>query len=127
MHKAEVVSGPNKGDELPFTAEYSGNLSATLVFPLADGGIYIRADYSYMDDHLTNGAPVTVDHDIQDRSLLNMKAGWRNEHWNVSIWSKNLTDEAYAGLTAVTLPLTGVDAYFLAPPRTYGATLRYDF
>jgi iron complex outermembrane receptor protein len=127
MHKAEVTSGPNDGTELPFTADYSGNLSATLVLPLADGGIYIRADYSYMDDHLTNGAAVTDDDDIQDRSLLNMKAGWRNDHWNASVWAKNLNDEAYAGLTAATLPLTGMDAYFLAPPRTYGVTLRYDF
>ena len=64
---------------------------------------------------------------IQDRNLLNMKAGWRNDHWNASIWAKNLNDEAYAGLTAETLPLTGMDAYFLTPPRTFGATLRYDF
>jgi iron complex outermembrane receptor protein len=127
MDKAEIVSGPEKGNALPFTAEYSANLSATLVLPLADGGIYIRADYSYMDDHLTNGAAVTDDNDIQDRSLLNMKAGWRNDHWNASIWAKNLNDEAYAGLTAETLPLTGMDAYFLTPPRTFGATLRYDF
>lgn len=127
MHKAEITSGPNDGNELPFTADYSGNLSATLVLPLADGGFYLRADYSYMDDHLTNGAAVTDDKDIQDRSLLNMKAGWRNDHWNASVWAKNLNDDPYAGLTAETLPLSGMDAYFLAPPRTYGATLRYDF
>lgn len=127
MHKAEIVSGPQKGSSLPFTAQYSGNLSATLAFPLGDGGIYIRADYSYMDDHLTNGAAVTDNKDIQSRNLLNMKAGWRNDHWNASIWAKNLNDDAYAGLTAATLPLSGMDAYFLAPPRTYGATLRYDF
>jgi iron complex outermembrane receptor protein len=56
-----------------------------------------------------------------------MKAGWRNDHWNASVWAKNLNNDAYAGLTAETLPLSGMDAYFLAPPRTYGATLRYDF
>lgn len=44
-----------------------------------------------------------------------------------SIRAKNLNDEAYGGLTAQTLPLTGMDAYVLAPPRTFGATLRYDF
>jgi len=38
-----------------------------------------------------------------------------------------VTDDAYASLTAETLPLTGMDACFFAPPRTYGATLRYDF
>lgn len=127
MDKAEVTSGPEKGRVLPFTAEYSGTLSATLVIPFSEGYIFSRADFSYMDDHLTNGAAVTDDNDIQDRRLLNLRLGWRNDHWNASIWAKNVTDDAYASLTAETLPLTGMDAYFLAPPRMYGATLRYDF
>jgi iron complex outermembrane receptor protein len=127
LDKREITSGPDKGLELPFTAKYSGTLSATLVFPWAEGYLYTRADYSYMDDHLTNGSAVTEEKDIQERTTVNLKAGWRNDHWNVSIWAKNLTDDAYASLTAETLPLSGVDAYFLAPPRTYGATLRYDF
>jgi iron complex outermembrane receptor protein len=84
-------------------------------------------DYSYMDDHLTNAAAEVEDKDVQDRNVVNAKVGWRNDHWNVSVWGKNLTEDDYAVLTATTLPLTGVDAYFLAPPRTYGATLRYDF
>jgi len=127
LDKREITSGPDQGLELPFTAEYSGTLSATLVFPWADGYHYTRADYSYMDDHLTNASAVTEEKDIQERTTLNLKTGWRNDRWNVSIWAKNLTDDAYASLTAETLPLSGVDAYFLSPPRTYGATLRYDF
>ncbi len=127
LDKREITSGPDQGLELPFTAEYSGTLSATLVFPWADGYHYTRADYSYMDDHLTNASAVTEEKDIQERTTLNLKTGWRNDQWNVSIWAKNLTDDAYASLTAETLPLSGVDAYFLSPPRTYGATLRYDF
>ena len=80
-----------------------------------------------MDDHLTTASAEFGDRDIQDRNLLNGRVGWRNDHWNVSICGKNLTDDEYAGLTAATLPITGMDAYFLVPPRTYGATLRYDF
>ena len=127
MHKYEVTDGPQKGDDLPYTAEYSGTLSTTMVFPLADGGLYIRGDYSYMDDHLTVPGTEIRSHDVQDRNLLNAKLGWRNDHWNVSVWGKNLTEDEYAGLTAVTFELSAMDAYFLAPPRTYGATLRYDF
>ena len=127
MHKYEITEGPQKGDNLPFTAEYSATASATIVFPLADGGIYLRADYSYMDDHLTTDSANTADRDYQNRNLVNAKLGWRNDHWNVSVWGKNLSDNKYAGLTASTFPITTMDAYFLAPPRTYGATLRYDF
>lgn len=129
MHKYEITDGPEDGAELPFTADYSGNLAATLVFPLGDGGIYWRTDYSYMDDHSTNVAKSADlrDSDFDDRNLVNTKLGWRNDNWNVSIWGKNLTDDEYASQTASPFLITGMDAYFLAPPRTYGATLRYDF
>jgi len=129
MHKYEITDGPEDGAELPFTADYSGNLAATLVFPLGDGGIYWRTDYSYMDDHSTNVAKAADlrDSDFDDRNLVNTKLGWRNDNWNVSIWGKNLTDDEYASQTASPFLITGMDAYFLAPPRTYGATLRYDF
>lgn len=127
MSKYQITDGPNKGAELPFTAEYSGTVSATLMLPLADGAIYSRTDYSYMDDHLTTGSVNPTSKDLQDRTTLNTKLGWRNDHWNLSVWGKNLTNDIYAGLTAETFLVTGMDAYFLAPPRTYGATLRYDF
>lgn len=129
MHDYEVTDGPDDGLELPFTAKYSGNLAATLVFPLADGAIYTRADYSYMDDHSTNVASEVnlQPKDFDDRNLVNLTVGWRNEQWNVSVWGKNITDDEYASQTVVPFPFSAMDAYFLAPPRTYGATLRYDF
>jgi iron complex outermembrane receptor protein len=127
MNKYEVTDGVNKGRELPWTADYSGNLGATLVFPLADGAIYLRGDYIYMDDHAIRIADSLEEWDIDDRELLNLKVGWRNDNWNISVWGKNLTDDEYAAQTSARFLLTGSVQYFLAPPRTYGATLRYDF
>ena len=129
MHKYEITDGPDECLELPFTADYSGNLAATLVFPLGDGMIYWRTDYIYMDDHSTNVAAQDDlrDSDFDDRNLLNSKLGWRNDNWNLSVWGKNLTDDEYATQTASPFLVSGMDAYFLAPPLTYGATVRYDF
>ena len=129
LDQYEFTAGPDKGLDLAYAAELSGNLGATLVFPLADGGVYLRGDYSYMGDHLTNTAPAAQleAKDEQDRQNLNMVLGWRNDNWNVSLWGKNLTDEEYAVQTMVPYPISDMDAYFLAPPKTYGATLRYDF
>ena len=129
MHKYEFTAGDREGQDLPFTADFSGNLGATLVFPLAYGGIYIRGDYIFMDDHATSSANADEieDKDFDDRTLVNAKIGWRNDHWNLSIWGKNLTEDEYAALTSKTQTFSGRDAYFLTPPRTYGATLRYDF
>ena len=129
MNKYEITDGPEKGADLPFTAEFSGTLAATLVFPLGDGGVYWRTDYSYMDDHVTNVASAAQlrDADYDNRNLVNSKLGWRNDSWNVSIWGKNLTDDKYAMQTAAPFLVSGMDAYFLAPPRTFGATVRYTF
>lgn len=129
MHKYEITDGPEKGADLPFTAEFSGTLAATLVFPLGDGGVYWRTDYSYMDDHSTNVASTAQlrDADYDNRNLVNSKLGWRNNSWNVSVWGKNLTDDKYAMQTALPFLVSGMEAYFLAPPRTLGATVRYTF
>jgi iron complex outermembrane receptor protein len=120
MDKYEITDGPNKGDDLAYTAKYSGNLAATVMFPLADGGVYWRTDYSYMGDH-DNGQ--TED----DRTVVNSRLGWRNDNWDLAAWGKNLTDDEYAYLTAATFVFSGMDAFFLAPPRTYGVTARYMF
>jgi len=127
MHDYEVVSGPNEGKQLSTTPEYTANLGATLLFPLGDGNLYLRGDYMYMDDHVTNNSNEPDAEAFQDRELLNAKLGWRNDNWNLSIWGKNLTDDAYAGLTSQVQRFSGSRAYYLTPPRTYGATLRYDF
>lgn len=129
MHKYQITDGPEKGADLPFTAEFSGTVAATLVFPLGDGGIYWRTDYSYMDNHTTNVASATQlrDEDYDNRNLINSKVGWRNDSWNVSVWGKNLSDDKYAMQTVLPFLVSGMEAYFLAPPRTFGATVRYTF
>jgi iron complex outermembrane receptor protein len=127
LHDYDVVDGPNKGKKLSTTPDYTVNLGATLVYPLADGTLYLRGDYMFMDEHVTNNSNEPEDVAFQDRTLFNAKIGWRDDHWNLSVWGKNLTDDAYAGLTSQVQGFSGSRAYFLAPPRTYGATLRYDF
>ncbi|MCR9104143.1 MAG: TonB-dependent receptor [Gammaproteobacteria bacterium] len=127
MDKYEITSGPNEGDDLPYTAEYSYSLNATFFLPLADGAIYMRTDYSYMDDHANSASGNLRDDQFDDREDLNAKLGWRNENWNISVWGKNLTDDEYVSFTATTFPVTSTDAFWLAPPRTWGATARYDF
>ena len=120
MHDYDITEGVNKGQELDFTADLTANLGATVVFPLANGGIFARADYMYMNDHQSGVF-------VEDREVVNGRLGWRNNNWNISVWGKNLTDDEYVSLGAETFSFSGMDAFFLAPPRTYGATLRYDF
>jgi iron complex outermembrane receptor protein len=127
MHDYDVVSGPNKGKKLSTTADYTANAAATLVFPLKEGTLYLRGDYMYMGDHVTNNSNEPDDEVYTDRTLINAKMGWRNDDWNLSVWGKNLTGDAYSAFTSSIQRFSGSRAYYLAPPRTYGATLRYDF
>jgi len=129
MDKYEITGGDREGDKLAYVADYTANLAATLVFPVADGTLYLRGDYMYMDDHATNGANSEnlVAKDFNDRKLLNAKIGWRNDNWNLSIWAKNLTDDDYATSTGNPQIYSGNTNYFVAAPRTFGATVRYNY
>lgn len=129
MDKYEITGGDREGDKLAYVPDYTANLAATLVFPVADGTLYLRGDYMYMDDHATNGANSEnlEAKDFNDRKLLNAKIGWRNDNWNLSIWGKNLNDDDYAMLTGSPQIDSGNTLYFVAAPRTFGATVRYDY
>jgi iron complex outermembrane receptor protein len=101
-------------------------VAATFLLPLADGMTYLRTDYNFMGDHFAN-ATYQPPETEQDRSLFNARLGWRNERWDAALWVKNITDEAYSSQTAAPIVFSGTKAEFLDAPRTYGATVRYNF
>lgn len=81
---------------------------------------YALCDYIYRGEHdLENG------HD--ERKEFNPRIGWRNGNWNLSIWGKNLTDDEYASMIYNAQKWSGKQAHLLAPPRTYGVDVRYNF
>ena len=116
----------DEGFEVPNAPDWSGNLAATLLLPVAQGVTYLRGDYSFMSDHFTNPT-YQVDSDEQDRTLVNVRLGWRNDSWDAAVWVKNATDQAYSIVALTPNANTGTEAQFLAPPRTWGATVRYSF
>ena len=128
MNKYEVTAGPNAGKELGFVADWSGNVGATLIFPVASGNIYVRGDYIFMNDHwVTNRDDRVASTDRYDRSLVNARLGWRNDHWNFLIWVQNLTEDDYPTTTNAVQSYSGNQAFVLSPPRTYGVSVRRDF
>ena len=71
-------------------------------------------------DPLKSQPPLTL---VNARLVL----GAMDERWSAELWAQNLTDEDYHQVV-VDQPLqTGTFATFLAPPRTYGVTLRGRF
>lgn len=123
---AQYTKGELENYDVAFAPTWSGNLSATVLLPLADGTVYLRGDSSFMGDHYANAtyqAPETE----QDKRIFNARLGWRNDVWDAALWMKNITDEAYSAQTAAPLQYSGTLAEFLEPPRTYGLTVRYSF
>ena len=63
---------------------------------------------------------------IQEQNLLQARIGWTsaNERFGISVWGKNLTDEAYVAHSYIIGP--GVIGIW-GPPRTFGATLQVKY
>jgi iron complex outermembrane receptor protein len=123
---AKYTEGDLEQFDVVFAPDWSGNIAATLLLPLAGGMAYLRADYSFMGDHYTNPTYQAPDTE-QDRELVNARLGWRNDAWDVALWVKNATEESYSSLSSAPFLLTGMRAEFLAAPRTCGATVKYSF
>lgn len=86
----------------------------------------VRLDYSYQDEafHDPGNTPILLQPSF---SLLSGRIGVLfNDKYEISIWGKNLTDEAYlvSGLTSAAF---GVTEGSYGTPRTVGVSFRYKF
>jgi iron complex outermembrane receptor protein len=60
--------------------------------------------------------------------LLNARIGFRSENsWSAFLWSRNLSDKDYFEQLLPGAGNYGHYAAVLGDPRTWGATLRYNF
>jgi len=117
------------GNRMVQSPEWAGNLGVTLDIELPGNGWFLSSTLaaSYKDqvyfsqfnhDALSQDAVTTVNANI----LLSSP----DEHWTVNLWGKNLTDEEiYMGTFILNSSRT--NAGFMAPPRTYGLTVGYNF
>jgi iron complex outermembrane receptor protein len=128
------------GNHLPFTPANALNLSAEGKWDLpSDGGtVSAGGDITFRSriwgDGYNNDAPQV--HDRTDiHGLLNASIDYKthDEHWDVRLWGRNLTDTRYGAPTSAYFPAavafgyTG--SYFSLmqwnPPRTVGVTASY--
>ena len=113
------------GESLPWAPEFSANVAADLVFPIGRNELYSRLEYVYAGDHYASDDLDPTSEQSYD--LVNARIALRNDTWEVALWGKNLTDETYK-LQQVGIPLfPGSYMTWVNPPRTWGATLHYNF
>ncbi len=124
------------GTRMPFAPEWSGSFAADYIHPVNSGEIYVHGNMTFKSDH--TASPIYMD-SAKDISyeVFNLRAGYRNDNWDIGIWGKNITDEAYTthdrGHSSAAQLATGASAtdrsYIraLGSSATYGLTVRYNY
>ena len=124
----ELDSPGLDGNELPNAPELQYSLIARYDLTLGNGmGMGFQADLKYSDEmykEATNDPLAQTD----DYTIYNVRISLsgNDEQWEVALWGKNLGDEEYLQHSFVTSFFT-ITADLYGAPRTYGATLSYNF
>lgn len=117
----------HEGNKLRNAPRGAGSLSAILDYPLSQGSINARLDYSHKgiayQDIANEPAAAIPAYDLLNARVAYLTA---DGQWELAGWVKNLTDEEYLlhnsvlnpGLAQLSLP---------AAPRTWGVTVTYQF
>ncbi len=86
------------GEAIPYNPEDRFNVGVTQTFPMRNNELFLRAEYAWASEQLTDGDndPLTKQDDF---GILNLRVGYNIESWNSSItlWGRNVTDERYFG------------------------------
>lgn len=121
-----VTSGVSmtKGERLPYSSEYSGNLTVEQEFPLggsATTGV-VGGSFSYVDDRKSELGFFGI-LDLPSYTQLDLHAGVRYESWDLNVFVNNVADKrgALAG------DPIGARYLYLIRPRTIGLTLSKSF
>lgn len=120
------LSGNKLSNAPEFTVRFAGDYD----IPVGDSGIVnLRADLNFQDEVFFTEFN---NRDAYQPATFTINAGVRftsaNDRWSVDIWGRNLTDEFIITNNIITAPLfNSVRVGSLAPPRTFGATLGFNF
>jgi iron complex outermembrane receptor protein len=118
------------GNRLPNAPEYSVKLGAEYELTHAGGAAtLLRVDYNWQDDvfftEFNNADAMQEAHGKLDMSATYTSA---EGQWSVSLWGNNLTDEDIIVNNIITAALYGnVRVGSTGAPRTFGASLSYNF
>jgi outer membrane receptor protein involved in Fe transport len=117
------------GDKLPFIPKLAWSANADYSFPLGSSWSgRVGLAYRWVDDRKTalDSDPTAFDLDSYGAADINADVG--NEHWTISAYARNVTDER--SYTIVGTSLGGQTAHLNATPiqpRTYGLEIDYRF
>jgi iron complex outermembrane recepter protein len=110
-----------------WTFSWGGEYSTPVSFVGKEGEIYLGYDASFRSKFSSNASRSAYT-DVDGYSLHNVRLGLRTHNGiDFSLWLRNAFDQDYFEQLAVTPSNTGLIAGQPGDPRTFGATLRYQF
>lgn len=110
--------------ELPNAPSYSGNYLVRYNWQAGSGRMAVQLDGAFYDDQfleVTNGSGTVQEAYNVSNVRLTYESG--NGRFSIGAWIKNATDEIYKQYS-LDLGELGATTYY-APPRTYGANVRF--
>jgi len=118
------------GNPLVRAPEWTGRLGYTHTQPMGEkGAVIFDAGLNYSANYYFANDFAELEHqpafETYDASLTWESASTK---WSLTGWGKNLTDENYyTGGAGITTTITDAANSQIAPPRTFGLRLRYNF
>lgn len=112
-------------NDLPLAAKFSANLLARYQFAIGDGwDMAIQIDGKHSGAYFLNAENTPYLRE-KPHTLVNARVGLIAERgWDLALWARNITRESFA---VQSFALFGAYSVAYNPPRTYGATLRFDW
>ena len=116
------------GNTLPNAPESTAKLGLNWESNVAGGTLRIRGEAYYQDDvYFTEWNRKDAYQKSYEQYNASVDYTW-NDQWQVSVWGRNLSDEDVMSNNIITAPLyDSLRVGAVLPPRTYGATVSYQF
>jgi iron complex outermembrane receptor protein len=119
------------GQRLPGVSKYALSWGGEYNIPAKlfgkEGSAYVGYDASYRSSWSSN-ASASIYTWVKGYSLHNFRAGWRQDRGlDIYGWVRNATGTNYVEMLTVASGNTGLIAANLGDPRTYGATVKFEF
>ena len=117
------------GNKLPNAPEYTAKLGINYETSIGSGDLRLRGEAYYQDEvFFTEWNRAAAYQDGYGLFNASVDYAFAGGNWMLSLWGRNLADEEVISNNIITAPLyNSVRVGSMLPPRTYGASVMYQF